>query len=101
MIAETIVPNMELMEIFDTKGKVRAKEFWIRQMGGISKCQALIRRINEGYVDPVQGDSSVIALDNDFIALGIDYSKSGDFDAPAIHPQNYWGQSERQIKLVS
>tara|TARA_R110000850_G_scaffold250365_1_gene375298 strand:- start:28546 stop:30258 length:1713 start_codon:yes stop_codon:yes gene_type:complete len=101
VIAETIVPNMELMEIFDTKGKVRAKEFWIRQMGGISKCQALIRRINEGYVDPVQGDSSVIALDNDFVALGIDYSKSGDFDAPAIHPQNYWGQSERQIKLVS
>ncbi|MGE4531403.1 MAG: GspE/PulE family protein [Acidithiobacillus sp.] len=102
VIAETIVPNMQFMEVFEEKGKVRAKEYWIKEMGGISKCQALIRRINEGFVDPVAGDSTVIALDNDFIALGIDYGKGGNFEAPATAPQEFWGlQPKRHIQLVS
>lgn len=102
VIAETIVPNMQFMEVFEEKGKVRAKEYWIKEMGGISKCQALIRRINEGFVDPVAGDSSVIALDNDFIALGIDYGKGGNFQAVATAPQEFWGMpTKRHIQLVS
>lgn len=103
VIAETIVPNMDFMEVFENKGKVRAKEYWIKTMKGISKCQALIRRINEGYVDPVAGDSSVIALDNDLIAMGIDYGTGGNFESEAIKPQEFWGLSygRQKIKLVS
>src|SRR3546814_19746591 len=81
--AETIIPNAKFMEVFDQKWKVRAKEYWIREMGGITKCQALIRRINEGCIDPVMGDSYVCALDSDFLSLGIDYGKSGNFEETA------------------
>ena len=77
VVAEMILPNLDFMEVFQAKGKAHAKRYWITKMGGITKCMALIRRINQGLIDPDEGERSVMALDRDRVALGVDYSKSG------------------------
>lgn len=79
VIAEVILPNFEFMEVFAEQGKAKARHHWVRNMGGITKCMALIRRINEGFVDPREGEAKVSALDKDATTMGIDYSKTGDF----------------------
>lgn len=79
VIAEVIMPNLDFMESF-TKGKTKAKLYWVRDMRGITKNMSLIRRINEGMVDPLEGEKKVCMLNKDFITLGLDYSLSGDFE---------------------
>ncbi len=78
VVAEIIMPNLEFMEMFAKEGKTRAKQHWIVNMGGITKAMALIRRINEGLIDPAEGDRNVIPLDRDMISLGVDYSAKGN-----------------------
>jgi len=79
VIAETIMPNLPFMEVFQDKGKARAKLYWIQEMHGITKCMAMIRRINEGLIDPQEAEHSVCALNNDLLKMGLDYSHDGDF----------------------
>ena len=79
VIAEVIQPNLQFMDEF-TVGKTKAKLYWVKEMGGITKNMALIRRINEGMVDPLEGEKKVCMLNKDFITLGLDYSRDGDFE---------------------
>lgn len=80
VIAEAITPNLKFMEVFgEVGGQSKAKVYWIREMQGITKCMALIRRINEGFVDPREGEAEVSPLDKDARLLGIDYSHDGEF----------------------
>lgn len=79
VVAEIVLPNLDFMEVFQKDGKSRAKAFWVKEMGGITKCMALIRRINEGMIDPREGESKVSALDKDRVTLNFDYSHNGDF----------------------
>lgn len=65
VIAEVIIPNLAFMRTFRDKGKAEARAFWMNNMGGISKIQHVIRRINEGLIDPVLGEKSVGLLDED------------------------------------
>ena len=80
VIAEVITPDLPFMEEFSAHGKAKAKAYWVRKMGGITKCMAAIRRINEGWVDPRQAEAVVSPLDKDKRTMGIDYSKAGDFE---------------------
>jgi len=75
VIAEVIIPNLEFMEVFEKGGKTHAKAHWVKNMGGITKCMALIRRINDGMVDPREGERSICLLDKERITMGLDYSK--------------------------
>ena len=79
VVAEVILPNLEFMEVFKEKGKAHAKRHWIVEMGGITKGMALIRRINQGFIDPSEGERSVAPLDRDKEVLGVDYSINGQF----------------------
>lgn len=78
VVAETIMPNLAFMETLGKKGKAQAKLYWIDHMHGITKCMAMIRRINEGLIDPENAESSVCSLAKDFLTLGLDYRHNGD-----------------------
>lgn len=109
VIAEVIAPNLEFMENFKREGKSAAKQYWVHQMGGITKNMALLRRINEGMVDPIEGEKKVCMLNKDKTTLGLDYTKSGDFEAGKLRiaPQDRTylavakGRSDRQNAKVS
>ncbi len=66
VIAEVIVPNKDFMTVFKTQGKPEAVEYWVRHLHGITKNQHLIRRINEGLIDPLHGERDVGPLDADW-----------------------------------
>lgn len=69
-IAEIIEPNLEFMRIFRHSGKAEALAFWVNEQGGITKNAHLIRRINEGLVDPSHGERDASALDEDARTVG-------------------------------
>lgn len=71
MVAETVVPTGEFMDIYRDQGKIAARRYWVSKLGGITKCQALIRRINAGEVDPQDGEADVTPLDYDLRTLGL------------------------------
>lgn len=63
VIAEVASPNRGLMQAYQ-QGKFAAYDYWMAH-GGITKCSHLIRRINEGLVDPGMGELDVCLLDTD------------------------------------
>ncbi len=67
VVAEVLMPTQRLMNVFKAEGKAQARAFWMQQMGGITKNQHLIRRINEGLVDPQLGERDVGLLDTDYL----------------------------------
>ncbi len=71
MIAETVVPNGAFMDIYRDHGKIAARKYWVTEMNGLTKCQALIRRINSGDVDPRDGEADVMPLDDDLRMIGV------------------------------
>jgi type II secretory ATPase GspE/PulE/Tfp pilus assembly ATPase PilB-like protein len=70
MVAETVVPNGVFMEIYRDRGKVAARKYWVTDMAGLTKCQAMIRRINAGEVDPRDAEADIEPLDSDLRTLG-------------------------------
>lgn len=69
-VAEIVAPTLDLMRVYRESGKAEAQAFWITQMGGITKNMHLLRRINEGVVDPRLGEKDVCALDEDLMIIG-------------------------------
>lgn len=65
VVAEVMIPNHEFMRTFRTVGKTEARTYWIKEMGGITKKDHLIRRINEGVICPAIGEKKVGLLDED------------------------------------
>jgi len=70
VVAETVVPTQSLMDVFKRDGKAKARKYWVEHMGGVTKAQHLIHKINEGIIDPHLGEQMVCALDEDVITLG-------------------------------
>lgn len=70
VVAEVLVPNLGFMEMYRKAGKARARAHWVKNMGGITKCAHLIRRINAGMVDPRHGERAVGPLDDDITVFG-------------------------------
>ena len=69
--AETIIPNAKFMHAYQEGGALCAREYWIRHMRGITKCQHLIRLVNAGLVDPRQGArAAAVSLDEDSLFFG-------------------------------
>lgn len=69
VIAEVIMPTQQFMSVFQKEGKAAARSFWVKEMAGITKTQHLIRRINEGIIDPLLAERRVCSLDYDLITL--------------------------------
>lgn len=59
LVAEVVRPNLAFMEMFRREGKNEARKFWLQEMGGITKADHMIRRINEGLLDPLHAEKDV------------------------------------------
>lgn len=70
-IAEIILPDVDFMKIYRSQGKLAAREHWVKEMKGITKVQHMIRKINEGLIDPSLAERDVVALDEDLVTIGI------------------------------
>lgn len=71
-VAEVMEPDLAFMRTYRDKNKAEAKVFWVREQGGITKTAHLIQRINEGLVDPVDGERDAgLQLDEDVRTLGV------------------------------
>lgn len=71
VIAEVAVPTRGLMDAYRTGGKVEAKDYWVKRMGGITKAMHLVDRINHGSVDPELGEEDAGPIDaDDFVLEG-------------------------------
>ncbi|MGY6564171.1 MAG: GspE/PulE family protein [Halomonadaceae bacterium] len=71
-VAEILVPNHRLFDVFRKEGKLAARRCWLEEMGARSKVDHLIFLINQGLVDPAHGEQAVAPLDDDERSLGID-----------------------------
>jgi type II secretory ATPase GspE/PulE/Tfp pilus assembly ATPase PilB-like protein len=68
--AEIALPTKAFMDVFKSDGKVAAREYWVKNMNGITKCQHLLRLVNSGLVDPRLGERDVgFPLDEDLVTL--------------------------------
>lgn len=65
VVAEVIEPDDVLMDIYTREGKNAARRYWIKQLGGLTRRDILIRMINRGIVDPCEGERDVCMLDDD------------------------------------
>lgn len=70
-VAEILVPDHQFFETFRKEGKLAARRMWLTALGGTSKVQHLAHLINQGVVDPINGEKSVALLDDDERTLGI------------------------------
>lgn len=70
VIAEILQPDLEFMRRFREGGRAEAQRFWIREQGGITKNAHLLRRLNQGVIDPRHAERDVCALDDDVAVLG-------------------------------
>lgn len=68
--AEVVLTTQKLLDVYREGGAGAAREYWVREMGGITKCQHLIQKINEGLVDPGLGEDAVCGLDEDEFLVG-------------------------------
>jgi type II secretory ATPase GspE/PulE/Tfp pilus assembly ATPase PilB-like protein len=71
VVAEAVLTNQKLLNEYrrDEGGASAARSYWVHQMNGITKCQHLIQKINEGNVDPFMGEEAVCGLDEDSLII--------------------------------
>lgn len=65
VVAEVLEPDAGLMDTFVHAGKNEARRYWLEELGGVTKNQNLLQRINEGLIDPSDGEHDVCMLDED------------------------------------
>lgn len=59
LVAEVVRPSLDFMEVFRRDGKNAARSYWLKEMGGITKTDHMLRRINEGLMDPLHAEKDV------------------------------------------
>ncbi len=64
VVAEVVETNNRLFRLLKTEGKSAARQYWLNQMGGISRVRHVLHRINEGVIDPLMANR-IIPLDED------------------------------------
>lgn len=72
VVAEIVMTNLRFMRVYREKGPAEARNYWVKNMGGITKHQHTIQRINEGYFDPAMAEAVVGPLDMDLYTLDQD-----------------------------
>lgn len=70
-VAELLQPDLEFMRVLRDKGKAEATAFWIRDQGGITKRAHMVRRINEGRIDPIEAERDASCPLDEEDALGV------------------------------
>ncbi|MEQ1965689.1 ATPase, T2SS/T4P/T4SS family [Xenorhabdus nematophila] len=67
VVSEVIQTTTEFMEIYREKGPVAARNYWRNEMGGITRLEHMISKINAGRVDPFTADSICPLDENSYI----------------------------------
>lgn len=70
LVAEVCVTTKTLLDIYRLHGSADARSYWVNDMGGITKNQHTIMRINDGEVDPFDGDT-IVPLDEDDLTIEV------------------------------
>jgi len=65
VVAEVVEPDDALMDIYSKQGKNAARRYWVEHLGGLTRNHILIQMINQGIVDPCEGERDVCMLDDD------------------------------------
>ncbi|HEY3591065.1 MAG TPA: ATPase, T2SS/T4P/T4SS family [Buttiauxella sp.] len=68
VVAEVVEPDDILMDIYSSQGKNAARRYWVEKLGGLTRNAILIQMINEGIIDPCEGERDVCMLDDDAAA---------------------------------
>jgi type II secretory ATPase GspE/PulE/Tfp pilus assembly ATPase PilB-like protein len=64
VVAEVIHPDAQFMLNFRERGKLTAREYWIKKMGGITRNAHVLKLVNQGLVDP-RAAQRICPLDED------------------------------------
>ncbi|KVV07493.1 hypothetical protein WK77_17045 [Burkholderia ubonensis] len=68
--AEVATPTQKLMDVYRSDGSHDARRFWVNEMGGMTSIQHMVKKVNEGIVDPVAGEEAMRrGLDEDELTL--------------------------------
>jgi type II secretory ATPase GspE/PulE/Tfp pilus assembly ATPase PilB-like protein len=70
-VAEIVQPDLAFMRVMRSRGKAEAQAFWVREQGGITKTAHLVQRINEGRVDPIDGERDASCPLDEEVTLGV------------------------------
>ncbi len=65
VVAETLLPDLKFMRVFNEQGASAARRYWVREMDGITKTAHTILKLKEGVVDPRQAEMIIGPLDFD------------------------------------
>ena len=69
VVAETVLTTQALMNVYRSGGSSAARSYWVNHMNGVTKCQHLTQKINEGLVDPAMGEEAICGLDEDSLNI--------------------------------
>lgn len=72
VLAEVVETNLHIMRTLKKYGAAEARALWVREYAGITKTAHLIRRIQEGLIDPAHAEASIGPLDEDARTLDIE-----------------------------
>lgn len=64
VVAEVIHPDAQFMLCFRERGKLAAREYWIKKMDGITRNAHVLKLVNQGLVDP-RAAQRICPLDED------------------------------------
>jgi len=70
VVAEVVVPNIDLMRVFQAEGKAQARAHWVREMAGTTKTAHMLQKISKGLIDPRHAEENVGPLDTDDLVIG-------------------------------
>jgi len=65
VVAEVIAPTLEFMRVYNEQGAAIARDYWRREMHGITKLDHLAMKIEAGLVDPDIGEKMIGLLDDE------------------------------------
>ena len=74
VVAETLLPDLKFMHVFNAQGASAARRHWVKEMGGITKTAHTIIKLKEGVVDPRQAEMMIGPLDFDRQILEVDHA---------------------------
>jgi len=65
VVAEILLPTHRFMQVFREEGASDARNYWVKELGGITKLRHTLMKIAKGLVDPALAEKVVGPLDND------------------------------------
>ena len=69
VVAEVLVSTHGFMKVFNEQGASEARNYWVQQMGGITKTAHTLIKVRAGLIDPRMAETIVGPLDFDHYIL--------------------------------